>query len=142
MRRIGWLVAGAVGWAGCGHCEGGIRAMEGGEASPDDGFSIVADGPGSVTSEELVADAGIDAEAWFLLDAAGEPVPATISGDWGGHSCFEGNTFTLVPDAPLAPGDYTLVLILDAIAWDYLGDEGAVETWDGERALVEAVTVE
>ncbi len=141
MRQIGWLVIGAAGWAGCGHCDGGIRGMDGGEVAPDATFSILADGPGSMTSDELLADAGIDAETWFLLDDTGAVVPSAVFGDWGGHSCLNGNTFTLAPDAPLAPGAYTLVLRVDALAWDYIGEEDALDTYEGEPALVVAVTV-
>lgn len=132
---------------GCGHCDGGIRWMgswsetDPGVVPPDATFGLVGDGPGSRSSEELLADAGIDATTWFLLDPAGQPVDAALSGDWGGHTCLNGNTFTLAPGAPLAPGDHTLVLRLEAIAWDFLPGDVEASTWEGEEALVQAWTV-
>lgn len=132
--------------AGCGHCDGAIRWMgvdgeTSGTVAPDVSFRIVGDGPGSMSSEELLADAGIDASTWFLLDPAGATVPATLSADWGGHACLNGNTFHLTPDAPLAEGDHTLVLRLDAIDWDFLPGEVETADWEGETALVQAWTV-
>lgn len=138
------LSAGAL--AGCGHCDGAIRWMgvdgeEGGVVAADNGFRIVGDGPGSQTSEELLADANVTPETWFLLDAAGDTVPSTLSASWGGHSCLNGNEFYLVPDAPLDLGDYTLVLRLEALTWAFLPGDVETSTWEGEEALVQAWSV-
>jgi hypothetical protein len=81
---------------GCGHCDGAIRAMGEGytqdedssSVAPDAVFGLWGDGPGSRSSEELLLDAGISAETWFLLDSAGEGIPATLRADWAGHTCL------------------------------------------------------
>lgn len=143
MRGVAVVAAAAV-LGGCGHCDGAIRSMQastdGDPVAPDVSFTLTADGPGSMSSDELLADAGITPDTWTLYDGAGRPVAATLFGDWGGHVCLNGNTFTLVPDAPLEPGEHTLVLRIDALAWEYIGD-AAPGSWDGEPALVQEYVV-
>ncbi len=144
---------------GCGDCSGAIRLMSAQQSDctecsetadervviePEESFRLTADGP-SAESDELVADASIDGDAWFLIDeASGEAVPATISGDSGGHVCRNGVGFSLVPDEPLAPGKYTLVLLLDAIDWPLNGDHafGQESTYGGALALVREFVVD
>ncbi len=49
-----------------------------------------------------------------------------------------------MPDEPLAAGDYTLVLRLDAIDWPLIGSHafGEEGAYDGEPALVREFVVE
>lgn len=134
--------------AGCGHCDGALRDVRalraewmrgrGGDkkdhqrgpqaAAPeeigaDESFRIVGDGP-KRGGPELLQLSGVDARSWVLLaDATGEPVPAHVTADAGGHMCLRGVGFNLQPRAPLAPGAYTLVLYLDRLRWPLLHDE-------------------
>jgi hypothetical protein len=134
---------------GCGHCDGALRAMGEGytqdedtsSVAPEVVFGLWGDGPGSRSSEELLSDAGITTETWFLLDGAGEVVPSTLRGDWGGHTCLNGNSFELVPDEPLSAGEYTLVLRIEAIGWDWIGSEEHLTQFEGEQAIVQPFVV-
>jgi hypothetical protein len=128
-------------WRAAGTATG--RSGPWGRATPRTrtGFGLWGDGPGSRSSEELLAAAGISAETWFLLDGAGEPVPATLRGDWGGHTCLNGNSFELVPDEPLLQGEYTLVLRVDAIGWPWIGSEEHLGPFEGEQAVVQPFVV-
>lgn len=135
--------------AGCGHCDGAIRNMRaqraewlrgrgrgGGECkknrergpqeeaptaiAADESFRIVGDGPNRA-GPELMQLSGVDARSWVLLaDATGQPVPADVTADAGGHMCLRGVGFNLRPRAPLAAGAYTLVLYLDRARWPLL----------------------
>ncbi len=158
LRRAALLVsiAGGAGLiaGGCGHCDGAVRRMRAqladcrGECPeppqeqltirPTETFRIGGDGP-KADSELLLSASGVDVDTWFLVaEASGEVVPATIVGDAGGHSCRYGVGFNLVPEAPLASGDYTLVLRLDALSWPHVGRDpyGGLSTFEGAPALV------
>lgn len=141
---------------GCGHCDGAVRDLEirsvdgcGLDAcveasgvyavSGDATFRIVADGP-SDDDDALRGDSGVDASTFFLVDADGALVPGTVSGDAGGHTCRSGVNFHLSPDAPLAPGTYTLVVDLEGIAWPLVGGL-ATQSHDGREALVRTIEV-
>ncbi len=155
---LGATIGASVG-GGCGDCGGAIRLMKAHQSDctectetarervviePDESFGLIADGPAD-DSEELLADASLDGEAWFLLDeASGEAVGATISGNSGGHVCRKGVNFSLVPEEPLAAGDYTLVLLLDEIEWPLIGAHafGEERMFDGQPALVREFVVE
>lgn len=149
------LVAG-----GCGHCDGAVRRLrartadcyegcEDGAAgrvtiAPGETFGISADGPNA--EEAALFDAsGIGPDNLFLVvEATGERVPATIEATAGGHMCLHGVSFTLRPLEPLAPGDYTLVLLLDEVAWPHAGRHayGRVGDYQGARAMVRTYRVD
>jgi hypothetical protein len=140
--------------AGCGHCDGAVRVMfanaEGAPASREHRgepavdrtkpfaipataqFRLTGDGPLG-TSDKLLAVSRIGPQTWVLLDESGRPVNSTITSDAGGHMCRNGVGFTLVPSAPLEPGDYRLVLRLTDIAWPAVED---VDSHDGKSAIV------
>ncbi len=103
-------------------------------------FRIFADGP-LAKSEALMNKAGISASTWFVVDlTTKQRIPATVSADSGGHVCMRGVGFNLVPDEPLAPSSYALVLLIDGVAWPYIGDKN-VERWRGQNALVHRFSV-
>ncbi len=59
-------------------------------------FRIRGDGP-RASSSELIASSGIDNNSWLLIAANGEPVPARVEADSGGHMCWNGVGFNLSP---------------------------------------------
>jgi hypothetical protein len=59
----------------------------------------------------------------------------------GWDTCLNGNGFELVPDEPLAPGEYTLVLRIEAIDWLWIGSEEHLTQFQGERAIVQPYVV-
>jgi hypothetical protein len=142
--------------AGCGSCDGAVRelnvrsaavcsledcAESGGvyRVGPDVNLRIVGDGPNE-ESGPLLSDSGVGADTFFILDEGGQRVPATVTGDAGGHTCRRGVGFTLTPDEPLAPGTYTAVLLLEDLSWPHVGD-AAVQRHDGKEALVRKLEV-
>ena len=141
-----------AGSAGCwpGRCDGAFRALFAHGAArgaagpgappasivPGASFTLNADSQRR-SAAELLAASGIGAESYFLEGPGGSRVPATIEAVpiTSAHSCASAATFTLRPLAPLTPGDYTLVVLIDATRWPavYSGD---VETFRGRPALV------
>lgn len=149
---LGSMLAGA----GCGHCDGAIRELRiksvdvcgleectetSGvtQAGPDLSVRIVGDGPND-ESASLLADSGIGEESFFLLDENDERVAAGITGDAGGHSCRNGVGFNLQPEEPLAVGTYTVVLVLDDLAWPKVG-RAETQSWEGRTAFVREIEV-
>ncbi|MEZ4453272.1 MAG: Ig-like domain-containing protein [Nannocystaceae bacterium] len=140
---------------GCGHCDGAVRTLEIRsvdvcgldecaaadtiQVGADVSFRIVGDGPAD-ESDALLADSGVSASTFFLLDGADAPVAATVGGDSGGHICRNGVGFSLQPDAPLAPGTYTLVVDLDGLSWPLVGG-AETQTHEGRRAWVRTIEV-
>lgn len=98
-------------------------------------FYIDADSRKDRTREQLLTDAGLSATSFFLKGRSG-PVPAEISAQLSStaHSCAGAASFILRPLSPLAPGEYTLVLLLDAAKWPAIFSED-IRTWQGQRAL-------
>jgi cold shock CspA family protein len=141
---------------GCGNCDGAIRELElrsveacdldvcvadGGvyRVGPDVTVRIVGDGPDD-EQDVLLGDAAISAKNFFMLDEAGQTVAATIGASAGGHSCRNGVNFGLTPDAPLPAGTYTVVLVLEDLAWPLAGGP-TVQTHDGKDAFVRTLEV-
>lgn len=137
---------------GCGHCDGALREMRasplgGGSIrdedprgqptniEPGEHFRISADGP-AAADESLLVLANIDATHWFLLDdATGAHVPARLTATAGGHSCKNGVTFEMTPEARLPAGSYTLVLVLDGVRWALVDDDERA-AFQGRPAMV------
>jgi hypothetical protein len=146
----------ATAGSGCGRCGGAIRQLrvysveacgsdecreENGvvRVGPDMNVRIVGDGPNE-DSSALLADSGIGPASFFLLDDDDARVAVTIAGDAGGHSCRNGVGFGLQPDAPLPPGAYTLVLLIDDLDWPLVGG-AATQTYEGRSAFVRELEV-
>jgi hypothetical protein len=87
----------------------------------------------------LVGESGLSAESWFLADEAGVVIASHIVPEQheSAHSCASAVGFDLVVDAPLAPGVYRLVLMVDRVRWPVLRHGVALSSWDGERAIVQ-----
>ena len=146
----------ALASAGCGHCDGAVRrlrinsvgvcgledcAAEGGvtKVGSDVTFRIVGDGPND-ESDALLADSGIGEQSFFLVDENDEVVPATVTGDAGGHTCRNGVGFGLQPDEPLPLGTYTVVLVLDDLDWPLVARTDT-QKWEGKLAFVRELEV-
>lgn len=154
--------AAAVLLAGCGHCDGAVRRQKAslsewcGKDCPDvsaesdartlvvkpkETFRLMGDFRHERSSDVILEASGISEQTWFLVDAAGARVPAKITGDTGGHMCFNGAGFDLRPLAPLAEGEYVLVLLVDDIRWPYVGFS-PVTGFRGKRAYVRRYRVQ
>jgi hypothetical protein len=85
---------------------------------------------------ELLERSKLSADSFFLVGPEGR-VAADIDARYieTAHSCASAASFTLRPRKPLAPGEYTVVLLLDAAAWPSVFTSD-VSTHDGKRALV------
>ena len=119
-------------WGGA---EGGRELREPIAIRPDARFRILADGP-NAGSAELLGRSRVDAGSWILVaDATGQPIAADITADAGGHMCLNGVGFNLAPRAPLAPGAYTLALLIDGVRWPVL-DSDQRGAFRGAPALV------
>lgn len=107
--------------------------------SPDQGFHQNGDFARVDAPEVLLEASGIGPESWFLVDQAGTLVPSRITASQhdSAHSCASAIGFDLVPDAPLAPGVYRLVILSERLEWSIL--RGGVEssTYAGEPAIVQ-----
>ncbi len=103
-------------------------------------FRIRGDGP-RASSSELIASSGIDDNSWLLIAANGEPVPARVEADSGGHMCWNGVGFNLSPWQPLAAGNYLVVLKLDAVHWS-LVDDDELDQYQGRPAMVRRFRVD
>lgn len=68
----------------------------------------------------------------------------TPEGGSGGPIGRNGVGFSLIPDEPLAPGEYTLVLLLDEIDWALNGDHafGQEKTYEGAKAPMRELVVD
>lgn len=154
MIRAGVLVA-VLGFAGCfpGRCGGAFRWLSTpAEASGTDKTKTAVIAPNAVfvlnadsaeaTPAELVARAKVSSSTFFIVGGGG-PVAAEIEAHSHehAHSCASAATFTLRPSAPLAKGDYTVVLLLDAAGWPAVF-ESDVSTYEGKRALSRRYRVE
>ena len=92
----------------------------------------------------LLGSAGLDAQAWFLVDADGSRISSRIDAlqHDSAHSCASAVGFELRPELALAPGVYRLVLLVDRVAWPVLSQGVDVGSWEGERAIVQFYRVE
>lgn len=137
---------------GCfpGHCDGAFRALRSngevfGEAqtkiAATESFTLAADFE-QATPEQLLAHSKVSAQSFFVVGPSGR-VDAEVSAQsfTGAHSCANAASFKLTPKAPLAPGEYTVVLLLDEVAWPSIDDDH-LATWEGKRALVRHYRVE
>lgn len=147
----------AASGAGCwpGQCEGAFRALysPGGSyeaqqpgAPPlviraDSAFVLNSDSK-SRTAKELTAASGVMAPSFFLVSQSGVHVPAEIRAEpvAHAHSCASAASFTLRPRLPLLPGEYTLVLLLDAVRWPAVWSSD-VEKFKGHAAIVRRYSV-
>lgn len=94
------------------------------------------------TPAELLARSKVTAQMFFIVGPGGR-VPGGIQARYveSAHSCASAASFTLQPSAPLASGDYTVVILLDDAGWPAVFD-GDVTTYEGKRALVRRYRVE
>ena len=154
MIRAGVLIT-VLGLAGCfpGRCGGAFRWLSTPtEASGTDKTKVVVVAPGAVfvlnadsaeaTPAELVTRSKVGSATFFVVGAGGR-VPAEIEahGVAHAHSCASAASFTLRPSAPLAQGDYAVVLLLDGAGWPAVF-ESDVSVYEGKRALVRRYRVE
>jgi hypothetical protein len=92
----------------------------------------------------LLGEAGIDAQTWFLLDERDAIVTSRIDAFQhnSAHSCASAIGFNLQPEAPLEPGVYRLVLLIDRLHWPLLRGDVAMSSHRGEAALVQFYRVD
>lgn len=149
------LLVALLGLSACwpGRCEGAFRWLSTpAEPSDVDKTKVVAIAPNAVfvlnadskatSASDLVARARVNDATFFVAGATGH-VPAEIravSNDHA-HSCASAASFTLTPAAPLAKGDYAVVLLLDDAGWPAVF-ESDVSTYEGKRALVRRYRVD
>lgn len=140
--------------AGCvpGRCEGGFRALHSPSETgirrgdrfvvrPQAMFILNSDS-GARTAPEVRERSGVTAESLFLEGPTGR-VAADVEPHvhTSAHSCASAASFTLHPQSALAPGDYTLVLLLDAVRWPAISSSDVV-VWQGRRAMIRRYRVE
>jgi len=87
----------------------------------------------------LLAAAGIGSQTWFLVDEHDAVVASRIEAiqHRSAHSCASAAGFNLLPEAPLEPGVYRLVLLVDRLSWPLLRGRVELSSWAGEAALVQ-----
>jgi hypothetical protein len=92
----------------------------------------------------LVAESGLTADSWFLVDEDGVVIPSHIEPTQhaSAHSCASAVGFDLVVDAPLEPGVYRLVLLTERVRWPVLRQGIPASSWAGEPAVVQYYRVE
>lgn len=111
---------------------------------PDAGFHQRGDFARVDAPSTLVAEAGLDAATWFLVDERGAALPGRITAVQhdSAHSCASAIGFDLAPEAALEPGVYRLVLLVDRVRWQVLRQGVALTSWDGEAAIVQYYRVD
>jgi hypothetical protein len=87
----------------------------------------------------LLASSGLDATTWFLVDQYDSVVASRIEPKQhsAAHSCASAIGFELIPEAPLAGGEYRLVLLVERISWPVLRQGTELTLWNGEPAIVQ-----
>lgn len=145
----------AVALPGCfpGNCDGAFRWLSAaGEPSETERSRTMPIPPGATfalssdsaeaTPAELLERSKVSPATFFLIGPRGR-VAAQIEARYfqSAHSCANAASFTLTPAAPLAPGDYTVVLLIDKASWPAVFDDD-VTTYEGGRALVRRYRVE
>jgi hypothetical protein len=92
----------------------------------------------------LLAESGIDAQTWFLVDERDAIVASRIEPiqHSSAHSCASAVGFNLLPEVPLEPGVYRLVLLVDRVRWPLLRGSVALSSYRGEPALVQFYRVD
>ncbi len=148
------LLVVSLGGAACvpGRCEGGFRKQHSpaetgvrrGErfVVPAQAVFIVNSDSDARTVQEVAERSGVGPDALFLEGPAGR-VPAEIEAHvhTSAHSCASAASFTLRPQSPLSPGDYTLVLLLDSVRWPAISSSD-VAAWRGRKAMLRSYRVE
>lgn len=121
-----------------GHCGGAIRGVnpEPGEPFAATSYWWLNVDTGEKSGPALLAASKITAENVLLAGPQGRisvDLDARIA--TSAHSCASAGSIEIKPRAPLVPGDYTLVILLDQIAFPAIDDDD-VGTWQGHRAIV------
>ncbi|MFO7567414.1 MAG: hypothetical protein R6X02_32525 [Enhygromyxa sp.] len=165
MTRGAWIAAALLlgSASGCwpGRCGGALRgtpmvAFTGEHApctegpscaeliSPERGFRQKGDYARVDDPSVLLAESGVDSRTWFLVDERDAIVPSRVEAiqHSSAHSCASAVGFELRPDAPLEPGVYRLVLLVERVRWPLLRGSVALSSWAGEPALVQYYRVE
>lgn len=73
-----------------------------------------------------------------VLQGANGPVPIKLEAfsNPSAHSCAGACGLNVSPEAPLEPGDYVFVILLDQAKWPAVDDD-AVSRWQGHPALIQ-----
>jgi hypothetical protein len=168
VHRCNWRIAllalaMPVALGGCwpGRCGGALRGTPrvgfGGEQQPcsagptcaeaidaDHGFHQKADFRRVEDPAALLEESGINARSWFLVDERGAAIPSQIEPiqHESAHSCASAAGFNLQPEAPLEPGVYRLVLLVERVRWPLLRGEVELGSYAGEPALVQYYRVD
>ena len=110
----------------------------------DSGFHQRGDFARVDDPSSLLSSSGLAASSWFLVGEDDAPISSRIEAmqHASAHSCASAVGFDLVPEAPLPPGVYRLVLLVDRIHWSVLPQGVDVGTWEGEDAIVQFYRVE
>ncbi|PRQ09235.1 hypothetical protein [Enhygromyxa salina] len=118
-------------------CTDGPACAE--EISPEQGFHQNGDFARVEDPAVLLESAAIGPQSWFLVDEAGAVMPSQITAMQHGsaHSCASAIGFDLVPNDPLAPGVYRLVLMTDRLEWSVLKLGVDASSYAGEPAIVQ-----
>lgn len=92
----------------------------------------------------LVGEAGLDAQSWFLVDEHDAVIASRIAASQhdSAHSCASAIGFSLQPEAPLEPGVYRLVLLVERVRWPVLRGGVELSSWAGEAAIVQYYRVD
>lgn len=132
-----------------GRCDGGLRALlplpfKGqslAELDRDNAYFAINLDTNLKTGTEVLVESGLDSASVLLEGPAGR-VPLTIdaSVNTSAHSCASAGSLTARPVAPLAPGDYTFIVLLDKSRWKPIHDDDAT-SWRGQRAMVRTYRV-
>jgi hypothetical protein len=87
----------------------------------------------------LLQASAIGPESWFLVDEHESVVPSQITAIQhdSAHSCASAIGFDLVPNAPLRPGVYRLVLLTERINWSVIRFGVELSSYAGEPAIVQ-----
>jgi hypothetical protein len=140
MLRWLALVIAMVGLPACwpGHCSGAIRGVnpETEDTFPPDSFWFITVDTGEKDPAVLLAKSGMTSST-VVLEGPQGPVPIDLTPQIASaaHSCAGAGSIHVQPRAPLPPGDYSLVIVLDQIPFPALSNDD-VHTWHGHRAIV------
>lgn len=107
--------------------------------TPEQSFHQNADSSRVEDPSTLITAAGLDASTWFLIDERDSVIASRIEAlqHESAHSCASAAGFVLRPAAPLEPGVYRLVLLVERVKWPLLRQGVALSSWAGEPALVQ-----